>query len=133
MKKLKSLKLSTVATLLKACLFGLLITLVGIIILAVILKFADLSSVVVNCINDAIKVLSLFAVVLIIKKVDGQNLLLKSVFAGLIYAVLAFVVFSTLSGSFVFNMSVVYDLLFAVVSAVVVAVVVNLTSKKVGV
>ena len=119
-----------VLSILKSCLFGLVVTLIGTVLFAVILKFADLPSKVVAYVNDVIKALSLFFVVIMLKKSTSEKLLLRAVIAGLIYAVLAFVVFSILNGKFTFSVSLVFDLLFAVVVAVVAAVIFKLTSKK---
>ncbi len=109
---------------------GIVATLLGIVIFAIVLKFVDIPSNIVGYVNDAIKVISLFVMVLCLKKKNEGNLLLKSIFGGIIYAVLSFIIFSILNGGMVFNMAVVYDLIFAVVASVIVAVIVNLLHRK---
>ena len=94
------------------------------------LKFTDLSSLVISYINDAIKALSIFVVMLCIKKSNDGKLMLKAVLAGIIYACIAFIIFSIMNGGFVFNMSFVFDLLFAIVVAIITSIIVNLTIRK---
>ena len=130
MEKVKSNKFSSVFSILKCCLIGVVVTLIGTLVLALILKFADLSSNVVSYLNDVVKMLALFTTISCLKKVDGQKLILKSIFAGIIYAILCFVIFSILNGRFAFNLSILYDVLFAVIVAVIVTIIINLFRKK---
>ena len=130
MDNVKPSILSSFLSILKACLIGLVVTLLGIVLFAIVLKFVDVSSNVIGYINDAIKAISLFVTVLIIKKANNGKLLLKSIVAGVIYAVLTFIIFSILNGQVVFNMSVLYDLLFSIITAIIVSVIVNLLNRK---
>ena len=130
MDNVKPSILSSFLAILKACLIGLVVTLLGIVLFAIVLKFVDLSSNIIGYINDAIKAISLFVTVLIIKKANNGKLLLKSIVAGVIYAVLTFIIFSILNGQVVFNMSVLYDLLFSIITAIIVSVIVNLLNRK---
>ena len=130
MQKLKSLNWSKFLTLLKCCLMGVVVTLVGIVFFAIILKFADLNTTVVNLVNDIIKVVSIFVMIFLVKKSDGEKLILKAIAAGLIYFVLSFIIFSIMNGGFSFNLSILYDILFAVIVSAIVSVILNLTSKK---
>lgn len=129
MEIIKKSKLSKLTSIIKTCMLGVVITLLGIVVFAVVLKFTDLSSKTIAYVNDVIKAISLFVVVAILKKKAG-NLLLSAVLAGVIYNVLAFVVFSILNGRFEFNLGFIYDLIFAVVVAVVAAVMLNLLTRK---
>lgn len=130
MQKIKSMNKSNFTAILKACLIGIIVTLIGVVILAVILKFTDLSSNAIGYINDIIKALSIFLMVMFIKKWTDGNLLVKSIIGGLLYAVLSFLIFSILNGGFSFNMSIVYDLLFSLISAMIVAVIFNIIGRK---
>ena len=130
MQKLKSINTSNVMEVIKACLLAIVSTLIGIVIFAIILKFTDLSSGVIDYINDIIKAISIFVMVLFIKKWTDGNLLIKSIIGGLLYSVLSFVIFSILNGGFSFNMSIVYDLLFSLISAMIVAVIFNIIGRK---
>ena len=128
--KSKSLNFSGLLTIIKCVMIGIVATLLGVVIFAIVLKFVDIPSKVVGYVNDAIKVISLFVMVLCLKKKNEGNLLLRSVFGGLIYAVLSFIIFSILNGGMVFNLSVVYDLIFAVVASIIVAIIVNVLNRK---
>lgn len=126
----KSKKGGAILAIIKSCLFGLIVTLIGTVILAVILKFADIPSKIVSYLNDVIKAISLFVVVLILKKSSSEKLLLRAVIAGVVYWVLSFIIFSVLNGGFGFDLSILFDLLFAIIVSVVATIIFKLTSKK---
>ena len=128
--KLKSLNLSGFLTILKCCLIGIVATLVGIVLFAVVLKFADLNSTVVTCVNDIIKAVSLFLTVFFLKRKTDGKLLIKAIITGLIYGILTFVIFSILNGGFAFNMSILFDLLFAVIVAAIASIILNIVKKN---
>ena len=130
MHKIKSLNWNGFLITLKCCLIGLSATLIGTIIFAVVLKFANLSSIFISYINDIIKVLSIFIMVTCLKRNNGEKLIFKSLFAGLIYGLLSYVIFSFLNGGFNFNISFIYDLLFALIVSAIVAVIINILNKK---
>ncbi len=130
MENIKQNVLKKFLAILKCCLIGLIVTLLGVVVFALILKFADLPSKAIGYINDIIKALSIFVIVFLLnKKMDGK-LIINSIFAGIIYAVLALAVFSILNGAFNINMSILYDLLFSIIVAMIVAVMINLMSRK---
>jgi len=131
MQKVKSFNSNGVVNILKCCLLAIIITLLGIVVLAFVLKFVDLSSVAINYINDVIKGLAIFIMMLCIKKRNPEKLLLKSIFAGIIYSVLCFVIFSILNGSFILDMAFVYDLLFSIAVALIVTIIINILRRKV--
>ncbi|MBE7076739.1 MAG: TIGR04086 family membrane protein [Clostridiales bacterium] len=126
MQKLKSLKLFS---LVKAGLLGIVITLIGMVLFAVVLKFTNLDTKTISYINDVIKAVSIFFVVLLVKRLNGR-LLINGAISGLIYGLLCFLVFSILNGGFEFNLSFVWDLLFAVLVGIIASVIVNVMSRK---
>ena len=130
MQKFKSINWSVLISLIKCCLVGIVSTLIGVVVFAVVLKFANVPSIAISYINDIIKVVSIFIMVICIKKRDNNNLLLKSIVSGVIYAFLTFIIFSILNGGFVLNLSFVYDLLFVVITSAIAAIMLNLISKK---
>jgi len=130
MQKLKSISFSGFLSIIKSCLLGIITTLIGVVLLAIVLKFTDLSTSVVSWVNNVIKAVSIFVVVATLKKANGEKLLFKAIFAGVLYAILSFVVFSLLNGSFSLNLSFVYDLLFAVIVAVIASIILNLFTPK---
>ena len=130
MQKVKSVNTGGVVNILKCCLLAIVITLLGIVILAFVLKFIDLSSVAINYINNIIKGLAIFIMMLCIKKRNPDKLLMKSILAGALYAILCFVIFSILNGSFLLDMAFVYDLLFSIAVAVLVTIIINVLKRK---
>ena len=125
MEKLKSFKFNSFVSIIKAVLLAIIITLVGVVLLAVVLKFVDLSSSVINYVNNAVKILAIFIMVLYIKKRE-DNLLVKSILGGFLYALLIFVIFSILNGFLALNMGFIYDLLFAVIAAALASIISNI-------
>lgn len=99
-------------SLLKGSLFALIISIFAILIFAIILKFVDMSDIAIKVVNQIIKVCSILLGCLICLKKNGKFGLYKGTVVGLIYTVVAFLVFSLLGGGFSFNASIVYDLLF---------------------
>lgn len=130
MDKIKQGGVGKFLSILKCCMVGLIVTLVGIVLFAVVLKFADLSSNVIGYINDVIKAVSIFVIVFCMRRKAEGKLILNSFFAGIIYSILSLLVFSILNGKFSLNLSIVYDLLFSVIVALIVAIMVNLMSRK---
>lgn len=126
----KKLNFSGLFSIIKCCLLGIIFTLAGIVIFAIVLKFVDLPSNAVGYINDAIKGVSIFIMVLFLKRASQEKLLLKSACGGIVYSLLSLIIFSILNGSVNFNLTIVYDLIFAVIVAIVASVIVNLLSKK---
>ena len=130
MQKLKSLNWTSFFSILKCCLLGIVSTLIGVVLFAIVLKFADLPSIAVSYINDVIKAISIFVIIFCVKKSNDGKLIFKALLAGVIYALLSFVIFSIMNGKFTFNLSFVWDMLFAVIVAVIASVIVNLTFRR---
>jgi len=100
---------------LKGTLIGVLVSVSLIIVFAITLKFVDMSDTVIKIINQVIKVLSIFFGCFIIFRQDSSRALIKGSVLGLMYSLIAFVVFSILSGTFTFGLSNILDLLFGCV------------------
>ena len=130
MQKLKSFNWSGILNVIKCCLVGIVTTLIGIVFFAIVLKFADFSSTIINYVNNVIKTLSIFIMVLCLKRRGEDKLLIKSIIAGTLYSLLSFIVFSIINGGFDFNLSLLYDSLFAVIVSVIAAVIINITFKR---
>ncbi len=128
--KLKSIKFNNILTILKCCLIGIVATLIGVVVFAVVLKFADLNSTMITVVNDIIKVIALFLTIFFLKRKVESGLLVKSIISGLVYGILTFVIFSILNGGFAFNVTIIYDLLFAVIVSAIAAVILNLVKKN---
>lgn len=103
---------SFLLAIIKGSLIALCISLVGILIFAFILKFASISDKAIRPINQIIKGVSvLVGVFVAMRKVDKMGLV-GGLLIGLVYTLLAFVVFSILDGNFEFNLTLLNDLLF---------------------
>ncbi|MGN1162851.1 MAG: TIGR04086 family membrane protein [Christensenellales bacterium] len=103
---------SFLLAIIKGSLIALCISLVGILIFAFILKFASISDGAIRPINQIIKGISvLVGVFVAMRKVDKMGLV-GGLLIGLIYTIIAFVVFSILDGNFQFNLTLLNDILF---------------------
>ena len=130
MQKLKSIKWGGVLSILKCCLIGIVATLIGTVIFAVVLKFANLSTKIISYINDIIKVFSIFIMIMCVKRSNGEKLFFKALISGVVYALLTFIIFSILNGTFAMNLSFLYDLLFAVIVSLILSVIINILNRK---
>ena len=130
MQKIKSTKFEGVLNLLKSALIGIVATLIGTVIFAVVLKFANLSSNLIAYINNIIKLFAIFIMITYVKRQTGNNLLLRAIVVGILYAILSFIIFSVLNGKFVLNSSVIFDTLFAVVVSIIVAIIINVLTNR---
>ncbi len=103
----------------KGTLIALCTSLVLVLVFAFILKFTNISDSVINPINQVIKGVSIFLGVFIGLKKCKELGLVSGLLIGFIYTLLAFVVFSLLSGSFVFDITLLTDSVFgAVIGAI---------------
>lgn len=129
MQKISSIKFNGFWGLVKCALIGVVATLIGTFVFALVLKFTNLSSSFINTINNFIKAISLFIALTCATKLNGK-MIFKAIFIGVIYSLLTFALFSILSGELNFNLSNIYDLVFAVITSVALAVIINLLSRK---
>lgn len=103
----------------KGTLIALCVSLVLVLVFAFILKFTNISDSVINPINQVIKGISIFLGVFIGLKKCKELGLVSGLLIGFIYTLLAFLVFSLLSGSFVFDIKLLTDSVFgAVIGAI---------------
>ncbi len=104
-----------VKTLIKGSLVSLCISLVGILVFAFILKFTNIPESVIAPVNQVIKGLSVFIGVFIGLKKSKEMGLVSGLLIGLVYTILAFFVFSILAGSFVFDRTLLNDIIFGAI------------------
>ena len=130
MQKIKSINLNGLFKIVKCSLIGIVSTLIGIVIFAVVLKFSNLPLTFIKWVNDLIKIFSIFIMVMCIKRANGDRLMFKALFAGLIYSLLTYVIFSILNGDFVLGLSFLYDILFALIVSAIVSVIINILNQK---
>lgn len=112
---------------LKGSLISVCVSLVAILLFAFIIKLTGMSKGLIKVINQIIKVLSIFLGTFFILRKTGQKGLLTGIAVGLLYTIIAFVVFSILNGKFAFDITLLIDIIFgAVTGAICGAICVNL-------
>ena len=121
---------SILLAIIKGSLIALCISLVGILIFAFILKFASISDKAIRPINQIIKGVSvLIGVFVAMRKVDKMGLV-GGLLIGLVYTILAFVVFSILDGNFEFNLTLLNDLLFGGIMGAICVIIVGNVKRR---
>ena len=104
---------------LKGSMLSVCVSLVLILIFAFVIKLTCMSDSLIKPINQIIKIVSiLIGTMFIVKKAKEKGLLLGCV-VGLLYSILAFVVFSILNGRFSFDWTLLIDILFGVVTGAI--------------
>lgn len=105
--------------LLKGAFVAILISLVGILLFALFLKFVDISDGWIMPINQVIKVVSVFFGVKSMITANGGSGLIKGLVLGVVYTILAFIIFSLLSSTLELDITLLFDALFgAVIGAI---------------
>lgn len=133
--KIKSPKLNLQSGFLKNTLVGTMIavcvSLILVLVFAFMLKFTNIPDSAIKPVNQIIKGVSVFVGVFIGLKKTREMGLVSGLLIGFIYTILAFLIFSVLSGHFVFDISIVTDMVFgAVIGAICGIICVNI--KKSG-
>ena len=100
------------ANILKGTLISVLISLGLILVFAVCLKFIDLSDSIIKIINQFIKIFSIFFGVFNFLKTQKEKGFLKWFCVGLLYALIAYFVFSLLNTSISFELQNIIDFAF---------------------
>lgn len=119
-KTLKNIKgNSFLGYLLKGTLIALCISLVLVLVFAFLLKFTNIPDTAIYPVNQVIKGISIFLGVFIGMKKSKELGLVCGLLIGLCYTLLAFLVFSILSGGFSVDITLLTDLIFgAVIGAI---------------
>ena len=98
---------------------ALCISLVLVLVFAFLLKFTNIPDSAISPVNHVIKGVSIFLGVFIGLKKCKELGLVSGLLIGFIYTLLAFLVFSILSGSFTFNITLLTDIVFgAIIGAI---------------
>lgn len=113
--------------LIKGSVVALIITLISILLFAVVLKFFELSDGLIMPINQLIKIISIFFGVKVMLKNCKEKGLIRGILLGVVYTLLSYLIFALLSRSFIFDLSVIFDILFgAAIGGICGVIVVNL-------
>ena len=126
MEKKISLKNSNLLIYTKAIFLGIIVSLIGLLAFALVMKFVILSDNFISAVNQGIKAVSLFVAIKYISKFYTDKLIVRSLVIGLLYAIFAYLIFSILNGSFAFNMGTLTDILFAVITAFICGIIIKL-------
>ena len=126
MEKKISLKNSNLLIYTKAIFLGIIVSLIGLLAFALVMKFVILSDNFISAVNQGIKAVSLFIAIKYVSKFYTDKLIVRSLVIGLLYAIFAYLIFSILNGSFVFNMGTLTDILFAVITAFICGIIIKL-------
>lgn len=129
---LKGVKLNDFwSAVIKGSLWAVSITLIAILLFAVIIRFTNVPDSFIMPINQVIKVFSILIGTIMASKINPKNGLKMGFTIGVLYSVLAYIIFSILSTSFTFNMTNIIDIVFAgLIGALSEIFAVNITSKN---
>mgnify|MGYP004475656473 FL=1 len=112
---------------LKGSLISVCVSLVAILLFAFIIKLTGMSKGLIKVINQIIKVVSIFLGTFFILRKTSQKGLFTGIIVGLLYTIIALVVFSILNGKFAFDITLLIDIIFgAVMGAICGAICVNI-------
>ena len=109
---------SDIFDLLRSVLISLLISVIGVIILALIVKFADLSDGVITGVNIAVRVIAILLGMLIGVRA-GRYFIAKGTAAGCIFALITYLLSTLLAGGFTSSGMTLYDALACILAGIV--------------
>ncbi len=98
----------------KSVLVGIVVSLILILLFAIVLKIFPMTTNAISYVNQVIKVLSILFVVLIFTRKYPSRTILKGALCGVVYSIVAFLLFSLLNGGVHFSSSTLVDILFSV-------------------
>lgn len=113
----------------KGALVALLVSMIGILLFALILKFIVMSDTAIATINQIIKAMSILLGVRATLKVSQGKGLIKGTILGLVYTLIAYLVFSFLSASISFDSSTLVDMVFGGVMGAICGIIMNNSNK----
>lgn len=99
----------------KGVIFSLIISVLTVVVFAIIVKFANLSSKTVEIVNIALKIISILVGTLLAVG-SGRQGLFKGGIIGLLFVLVSYLVFSLINGSFSVNPLTAFDVIFCLVA-----------------
>lgn len=106
-------KKANILGVLKGVLVAVCISIVGVLLFAVVYKFVAMNGTTIKIVNQVIKVLSVLLGVNVALKGNKTKGAVKGLLIGVIYSIVAYAIFGLLSSTFAFNLSILYDAIFA--------------------
>jgi len=131
--KIKSVSLknnNSIITVIKGAMNALIVSLISILIFAFIIKLTSISDSLIKPINQVIKVISILFGCFFAFKKGTDKTILKGLLIGILYTIVAFILFSTLNGKFDFNITILLDMLFAGAIGIISAIISNIFKKR---
>ena len=99
----------------KGVVVAICVALVLILLFAFLLRFTNIPENIIAPVNQVIKGISIFLGVLFGLKKVKENGIINGLFIGLLFTILAFLVFSLLDGAFVFDRTLINDIIFGTI------------------
>ena len=106
-------KKANILGVLKGVLVAVCISIVGVLLFAVVYKFVAMNGTTIKIVNQVIKVLSVLLGVNVALKGDKTKGAVEGLLIGVIYSIVAYAIFGFLSSAFTFDLSILYDAIFA--------------------
>ena len=97
----------------KGALWAVSISLIAILLFAIIIRFTNIPDSFIMPINQVIKVFSILIGAILASKINPRNGLKMGFTIGVVYSILAFIIFSILSMTFSLGMTNIIDIVFA--------------------
>mgnify|MGYP001031213785 CR=1 FL=1 len=118
MEKAAKQNKSAVFEVIKTVIVAVIISLVAILLMAFLIKLFNISTTAIPIINQVIKGVSILVACLICIKTPSNGWV-KGIVAGLLYIMLAFVIFSLLDGKFKFGLNILNDVAIGAISGMI--------------
>lgn len=99
----------------KGVVVAICVALVLILLFAFLLRFTNIPENIIAPVNQVIKGISIFLGVLFGLKKVKENGIINGLFIGLLFTILAFLAFSLLDGAFVFDRTLINDIIFGTI------------------
>lgn len=129
MEKTKSNMSNFWLCIVKGTIYALCIVMVSILLFAFVVKWMALGENVINIVNQIIKIVSIFFGVWVCLKKSYDKYLYKGMIVGALFAVLSFLLFSVLNGSFAFDLTFLWDVVFATIIGAISAIIAKILMK----
>ena len=110
--KIETNKFNPVLMMFKGVFWAVSISLLGVLLFAVVIKYTSINESVIQPVNQAIKILSIIVGCFVVGKKIQNKGWLWGILIGIIYTIVAFIVFSILDGSFNITCNLFTDIMF---------------------
>ena len=120
---------NNIRNLLKGVFVAVIISLAGILAFALVIKFFGVPQNVIQPINQVIKFLSILLGIRSMYKGNDKKSLIMAIIMGAVYTLTALLMFSLLSSSFRFEMSMLTDTIFGGIAGLISGIIIKILSK----